>query len=578
MAAIASGLLISDFNVDNLAAYLRNDRTAPAVDAVVAPYGQVGQALLDSNLACWREHHKFVVVWTRPEAVIEEFAVKLQFADADLNRLLEQVDDYAARLVSIKDRASVIFVPTWVLPTFHQGHGMLDLAPRVGNARVLLQMNLRLMEGLERASNIVPLNASKWIELAGGKAFNARLWYMAKVPFSNDVFQAATRDIKAGLRGLAGQSRKLVVLDLDDTLWGGIVGDQGWENLTLGGHDPVGEALVDFQRDLKTLTRLGVVLAIASKNEESLALEAIRRHPEMVLRLDDFSAWRINWGDKAANIAEIVKELNLGVDAVVFIDDNPAERARVREALPGVLVPEWPSDMKLYPAALRSLDCFDKATITDEDQQRSRMYLTERRRVELKDQIGRTEEWLRTLSLVVTVEPLNSGNISRVVQLLNKTNQFNLSTRRQTSSELLAWSSLSGHRLWAFRVMDRFGDSGLTGVASVERDGQRARIEDFVLSCRVMGRSVEETMLHVVTRWARELNLDELYAVYKPTLKNKPCLNFLKTSGLEQRGEHTFAWSLTGEYPARVEVQIEYRLGEANGAFREPMENVDEPA
>jgi predicted enzyme involved in methoxymalonyl-ACP biosynthesis len=224
VAAIATGLLISDFNVDNLAAYLRNDRNDPAVDAVAAPYGQVGQALLNSNLACWREHHKFVVIWTRPEAVIEEFGIKLQFADTDVKRLLEQVDDYAARIVSIKDRASVIFVPTWVLPTFHQGHGMLDLAPAIGNSRILLQMNLRLMEALERASNIVPLNTSKWVELVGEKAFNARLWYMAKVPFSNDVFKAAVRDIKAGLRGLAGQSRKLVVVDLDDTLWAASLG------------------------------------------------------------------------------------------------------------------------------------------------------------------------------------------------------------------------------------------------------------------------------------------------------------------------------------------------------------------
>ncbi len=169
---------------------------------------------------------------------------------------------------------------------------------------------------------------------------------MAKVPFSNDVFKAAARDIKAGLRGLAGQSRKLSWLTWTTRYGARLVGDQGWENLTLGGHDPIGEALVDFQRDLRILTRRGVILAIASKNDESVALEAIRQHPEMVLRLDDFAAWRINWGDKAANIAEIAEELNLGLDAVVFIDDNPAERARVREALPGVLVPEWPSDMK----------------------------------------------------------------------------------------------------------------------------------------------------------------------------------------------------------------------------------------
>jgi FkbH-like protein len=478
------------------------------------------------------------------------------FSDVDVKRLYGQVDEYAARLVAIKNRAKVIFVPTWVVPTFHQGHGMLDLAPGVGIARALLQINLRLLENLDRASNIVALNSSKWIEVAGEKAFNPRLWYSAKIPFANEVFKAAVKDIKAALRGFDGRSRKLVVLDLDDTLWGGIVGDEGWENLTLGGHDPVGEAFVDFQRELKALTRRGVVLAIVSKNEESVALEALQRHPEMVLRPDDFAGWRINWDDKATNLADLVEELNLGLDAVVFIDDNPVERERVRDALPDVFIPEWPADRRLYPHALRSLDCFDKPTISDEDRQRSEMYVSERRRVELKRQATTADEWLRELSIIVTVEGLEPANVARVVQLLNKTNQFNLSTRRVTGPELLSWASSDGRQLWAFRVRDKFGDSGLTGVASVERDGLRARLVDFVLSCRVMGRRVEETMLHVAARWARAAGLDELYAEYKRTPKNKPCLDFFKNSGLEPRGELFFAWTLQQEYPASPEIQL----------------------
>src|SRR3989454_5350514 len=555
------GLVISDFNAESLSAYLRNDVSDPRVDPSTVPYGQVGQTLVDADSPCWQPNLDFAVVWTRPEAVLETFGDLLSFSDVDAKRLYEQVDEYAAHLLGIRHRAKVIFVPTWVVPTLHQGHGMLDLAPRAGISRALLQINLRLLENLERASNIVPLNASKWIEAAGEKAFNSRLWYMAKVPFANDVFKAAAKDIKAALRGIGGRSRKLVIVDLDDTLWGGIVGDQGWENLTLGGHDPVGEALVDFQRELKTLTRRGVVLAIVSKNDESVALEAIRKHPEMVLRLDDFAAWRIDWSDKAANIVDVVEELNLGLDSVVFIDDNPVERARVRDALPDVLVPEWPGDRRLYPHALRSLDCFDKPAISDEDRRRSGMYVTERRRAELKQEVGTTEDWLRNLSIVVTVESLNVANLARVVQLLNKTNQFNLSTRRVTGPELLAWASRDGRQLWAFRVGDKFGDSGLTGIASVEREGSRARIEDFVLSCRVMGRKVEETMLHIAVQWAREAGLDELYAVYKPTPKNKPCVEFLKRSGLQARAEHVFAWPLRQEYPGCPEVRLIYQTG-----------------
>src|SRR5262249_22447003 len=162
-------------------------------------------------------------------------------------------------------------------------------------------------------------------------SFSPRLWYLGKIPYANEVFKEAARDVKSALRGLAGKARKLVIVDLDETLWGGIVGEDGWEHIKLGGHDPASEALADFQRELKALTRRGILLGIVSKNEEAVALAAIDKHPEMVLRRSDFTGWRINWGDKAANIVDLVNELNLGIDSVVFIDDNPSERARVRE-------------------------------------------------------------------------------------------------------------------------------------------------------------------------------------------------------------------------------------------------------
>src|SRR5207244_12283525 len=154
------------------------------------------------------------------------------------------------------------------------------------------------------------------------------------------------------------QGRKVVILELDDTLWGGIVGEVGWQDIKLGGHDPAGEALVDFQRELKALTRRGILLAIVSKNEESVAMEAIAKHPEMVLKLDDFAGWRINWRDKAENIHALMNELNLGLDSAVFIDDSAVERARVRETLPALFVPDWPSDKRLYPQALLLVHCF----------------------------------------------------------------------------------------------------------------------------------------------------------------------------------------------------------------------------
>jgi len=324
----------------------------------------------------------------------------------------------------------------------------------------------------------------------------------------------------------------------------------GWENLRLGGHDAVGEAFVDFQRAAKQLTRRGVVLGVASKNTESVALQAMTEHPEMVLRPDDFVALKINWSDKARNIAEMAEELNLGLQSVVFIDDNPVERARVREALPEVLVPEWPEDKLLYPSAMLSLGHFDAPTVSREDVERTAMYASERKRDTLKQSVGSLDDWLMSLGIRVRAEPLNAANLARTVQLLNKTNQMNLSTRRFTEPELLEWTRGPDRMLWAVHVSDRFGDAGLTGVVSVEADGGTARIVDFVLSCRVMGRRVEDTMTALAVEWARAHSLGSVSALYKPTAKNKPCHDFWKGTAFERDAEATtFTWDASRELP-----------------------------
>jgi FkbH-like protein len=442
----------------------------------------------------------------------------------------------------------------------------LDLSSASGIARALMQINMRLLETLDGVPTVHPLWTDKWIQLAGPTAFNQRLWYLGKIRFSNDVFKAAARDLKSALRGLGGRAKKVIILDLDDILWGGIVGETGWQGITLGGHDPAGEALVDFQRDLKALARRGILLAIVSKNEESIATEAIAKHPEMVLRMDDFAGWRINWRDKAANIVDLMTELNLGLDSAVFVDDSPVERARVREALPQLFVPDWPLDKRLYTEALLSLDCFDSPWLTEEDRQRVRMSAVDRIRKESKGQVSDLEEWLATLKTTVKVEELNRGNLPRAAQLLNKTNQMNLSTRRMSEADFYAWAKAEDRRVWTFRVSDKFGDSGLTGILSLELDGSRARIIDFVLSCRVIGRKIEEAMLSVAIKCARSAGVREVYANYCQTPKNKPCYAFFQRSGLTYRGENTFVWDAARPYPLYRGIRL---VCDGEGAFEE---------
>jgi FkbH-like protein len=546
--SVQRGLLISDFNLENFSAFLANDPEQPSVQCAIAPYGQVTQSLLDSTLSCWKPAPDFLVVWTRPEAVLVSFREMLDGDPVKEDTIQDEVDNYAKAIVRASGSAKTVFVPTWNVPTMHLGHGLLDLAPRVGVSRLLMQANLRLLQSLDSIPNVVPLNASRWVELVGESAFNERLWFLGKIPFANGVFKIAAREVKAALRGIRGGSRKLIVLDLDDTLWGGIVGEVGWQNIVLGGHDPMGEAFIEFQRGLKALTKRGVLLAIVSKNEETVAMQAIAQHSEMVLRRDDFAGWRINWDDKARNIVELTKELNLGLDSIVFIDDNPAERDRVRQALPEVLVPDWPSDPRLYLRSLSSLDCFQKPMITDEDRRRREMYSQERQRNDSRTQGSSVEEWLRTLQITVRVELLGPSNSGRATQLLNKTNQMNLSTRRLAEQEFKEWAGQPGQRSWVFDVSDRFGDSGLTGILSMAADGDNARIVDFVLSCRVMGRKVEETMLFWAVKWARSASLGRVIANYSATPKNAPCYAFFQRSGFNAGENGCFVWDTVNQY------------------------------
>jgi len=441
-----------------------------AFDVKTADYGQVIPVLMQKNIECWKVKYDAVVIWTQPEAVIKTYDNVVNYEKVSLEEILEEVDRFADYILGIRDRTRYVFVPSWTEPSYHRVFGMFDMKSKIGRSDILMRMNINLSERLDAVSNVFCLNSRKWIEAAGTNAFNPKLLYMGKVPFSNQVFFEAVNDIQYALSGLAGDARKLIVLDLDDTLWGDIVGDVGWENIRLGGHDHIGEAYVDFQKSLKNMTKRGVILGIVSKNEEAVALEAIQKHPEMMLRLEDFAGWKINWHDKAQNIVDLPSDLGIGLQSIVFIDDNPVERARVRDALPEVLVPEWPKDTMLYKKSLCSLGCFDVSRISDEDLSRSDMYLSERKRKNLRKKVGSLDEWFESLDIRVRVEVLNDINCQRAGQLLNKTNQMNTSNRRMSEPEFLKWAGEKNHKVWAFRVTDKYGDSGLTGIASVEVD------------------------------------------------------------------------------------------------------------
>ncbi len=515
----------------------------PAVEWVEAPFGQVYPTLLDEGHDAWREAPDVCLVWTLPHRVSAGFAARLAGQVVPTEQILAEVDALAAAVRQAAARARVAtLVMSWALPPDERGLGCGDWVAADGLAPTVARMNLRLAERLADVPSVSILDFARCLAVGGRRAFDPKLWMLGKIPFGRAVFEEVAAEVLAAVGAAAGRARKLLVLDLDDTLWGGIVGDDGWEQLQVGGTSAIGEAYSAFQHEIKRLARRGVILAVCSKNDERVALEALDRHPEMVIRRGDLAAWRINWGDKAENIRALVAELNLGLAATVFIDDSPAERARVREALPEVLVPEWPTDPARYVPALRGLRCFDTWRITDEDRARAASYAAERQRREVRATAQTLDEWLARLELQVESGSLSAADLPRAAQLINKTNQFNLTTRRMSERELAALAEQPGVRVLTFRVRDRFGEYGLTGLASMHIDGDAGRIEDFVLSCRVMGRGVEQRMLARLRDEALAHGCARLIARYVPTARNGPCRSFLSASGFRASGD--LEWEL----------------------------------
>lgn len=370
--------------------------------------------------------------------------------------------------------------------------------------------------------------------------FDPRLWYLARCRLSQEAMKALAQSTASLLRAWKGQIRKCVVLDLDNTLWGGVVGEDGMEGIALG-EEGIGLAFAEFQDELLNLTRKGIVLAICSKNNEEDALAVIRHHPSMRLKEDHFASLRINWRDKAANMRELASELNLGLESFVFIDDNPAERTLVRSELPEVLVPEWPRDPAFYKAALLDLATVHlmKVSITAEDSARTLMYRAEgERRTLLESSGGNLEDYYRSLKMTARVGLADSFTIPRIAQLTQKTNQFNLTTRRYSEADIRGLSEAPESLVLCLGLSDRFSDNGIVGVMILRRTSPRDwYIDTLLLSCRVIGRTVENAFVGFAARMLFERSADYLIGEYHRTRKNAVAANLYRDLGFQPMGE-----------------------------------------
>jgi FkbH-like protein len=523
-------LLVGDTTLDPLARMLERNQEEPLLRASAAPYGQIYQILLDSNHQAWSAQPDILVVWTAPQLTLPSVARLLRFefesAEATCEAVLAEAEQLAAAILKAASHVGLVLVPTWILPTHERWIQTLAWRKRIGITNLLARANLLLAERLAEQQNVVLLDSAYWLNSLTRPAFDPRMYVVAKILYSPHMFEKAASEIKAVVRGSLGRSKKVIVCDLDNTLWGGVVGDDGPDNIKLGAPDPVGECYLTFQMALKGLRSRGILLAISSKNDESLALSVIDEHPAMHLRRKDFVGWRINWRDKAENLTALAEELNLGLDSFVFLDDSPQERDQIRQLLPQVYTPELPASPSEYAPFLCSLGCFETTSLGKEDFERTQMYQAERGRKEAHNLNGDLNEWLQSLQIEVRAAPLRRESLPRAAQLLNKTNQFNLSLRRLDEKNLWDWAQQPCNSAYTFHVSDRFGDFGLVGLTSLSLDGSDARIVDFVMSCRVMGKKVEEALLGYTVARARDAGVNCIVAPPVDGPRNEPAKVF----------------------------------------------------
>jgi FkbH-like protein len=391
--------------------------------------------------------------------------------------------------------------------------------------------------------------------------FDERNWHLAKLPVVPAALCLLAQHTVAVLAARLGLSRRCLVMDLDNTLWGGEIGEDGVAGITLG-NGTAGEAFVDFQRAIKELSMRGIVLAVCSKNDLTLAREPFVSHPEMVLRLEDIATFAVNWRPKSENIAAIASTLNLGLDALTFIDDNPYERAEVRQALPEVDTLVLPSDPTGYRRVLENYAFFEPVSLTREDLSRSSHYQARARAESLRSSAASLEAYQASLGMSANFGPIDAANMSRVVQLINKTNQFNLTTRRRERAEVEMLIGQPDIEHFWVRLRDRFADHGLIAVVIARVDGNCLTIDTFLMSCRVIGRGLEELIRDELTERATRRNCTELLGCYIPTSRNELVADLFPRLGFTQRdrrddGSTTWVCPVTSVLGNRSHIQID---------------------
>ena len=521
-----------------------------------ADYDQADVQLIDPASETYAFRPDVILLWLCSEKLYEEF---LDRPFGERNRFAEQTAEKIGKyweLIAAHSGAKIIQMNFPEIDD--KAAGQLSGKIEFSFIFQLRKLNALLQEAAARNDRVFPADLAAVQNRMGRKAFfDARMYYHAKMPLSMAALPAAAKTAADILCSLRGKIRKCVILDLDNTLWGGVIGDDGMGGIEIGELGR-GRVFSDLQRWLKQLKDYGIILAVCSKNEEAIAKEPFEQHPEMVLRMSDISVFVANWNDKASNIRLIRETLNIGMDSLVFLDDNPFERNLVREKLPEVAVPELPEDPAEWLAFLQEENLFDTVSFTGEQGDRTRLYQAEFARRQLEQTFESLDDYLESLEMTGAGAAFTPERYPRIAQLTQRSNQFNLRTVRYTESDIRRIAEDPRYRTLYFTLRDRFGDHGLVSVVILEeRSGGTLFLDTWLMSCRVLKRGMEEFVVNRMVREAAAHGYTRIEAEYLPTPKNGMVKDLCEQMGFTRTGENTFALDAAAFTPLKTMIKEE---------------------
>ena len=516
--------ILRSFTVEPLVPLLRAAASINGIELTVhvGGFNTYVQEMLDGDSALYRFSPEIVILAVQTRDLFPELWLRYpDLSDPEVEAVLARahsdIESWVSTFRSHNDAHLVLH--SFEMPDF-PSQGLFDQHDDVGQVAAILRLNQGLARIAEHHRGVYLLDYDAVIARHGRVRWHdERKWLTMRMPIVADHLIHLAEEWLRFVYPLSGKICKALVTDLDNTLWGGVIGEDGIDGIQLGIDYP-GAAFQALQRVMLDFYRRGILLAVCSKNNLSDAMEVLEKHPGMLLKPEHFAAFRINWTDKAHNLREIATELNIGLDALAFLDDNPVERERIRTELPEVNVVDLPADPMDYALALRKIPAFERLSLTEEDRERGRYYAEQRQRVQLEQSAASLEDFYRSLRQEMEISTVTPGTLTRVAQLTQKTNQFNLTTRRYSEQQIAAMAASPEWQVYLLRVRDRFGDNGIVGVAITHDTGEICEIDTFLMSCRVIGRTVESAFLTFLVDQARARGRTQIQGWFLPTNKN----------------------------------------------------------